>query len=627
MCGRPVQANIPVKKPASSTPQKPGVDEGSFQQLLQAAYVLQQHNERAQTGKPEQGYGRTLAGILEVQEQVRGQRLDFQAAASLVVRQLRELTNASGAAVGILDFDHEHAYGVDGNKNELNYCAASGSAAGEAGARFPTDSTLAAECLHTGLVVQCPRAESDARLSPELCHQLGVRALITSPINYQGKTVGVLELHFAEPESFAEHDVRTCQLMSSLMGDAITATKTETPASQPPDIKALPTDRAALLAALEKIKPQLERLAGGAGTLTPTERSADSSSPPTAPPPAKSATSPAPATTCEACGQALAQDELFCRSCGAARRGPNPWASLWEMQRAAEDSANGKHSAGAPQQPGDSETFDVYPSEVEDIVASLANGPRPPSKVAPIRPLQTSAPQTSPPQFPIDHVIPSLRAQSEEEATTPAPLTWTFPRPMDARRPGRDREVAPFGTDSLRSEIDREALYPGEEPPNVPEAAELQLPEESEPEELAPHSEAEPAGFEWLVEKWREHRAHIYVGLAGLMLLAVLTGLATPDEPASPAAITPTHKAKSRVPPQPELSFLDKMLINFGLAEAPAAATDPGNPKAQVWIDVHTALYYCAGSDLYQKTPDGRLTTQADAQQDQFQPAARKPCN
>ena len=43
-----------------------------------------------------------------------------------------------------------------------------------------------------------------------------------------------------------------------------------------------------------------------------------------------------------------------------------------------------------------------------------------------------------------------------------------------------------------------------------------------------------------------------------------------------------------------------------------------GNPDTQVWVDVHTALYHCPGSELFGKTPDGKLASQRDAQQDQF---------
>jgi hypothetical protein len=76
-----------------------------------------------------------------------------------------------------------------------------------------------------------------------------------------------------------------------------------------------------------------------------------------------------------------------------------------------------------------------------------------------------------------------------------------------------------------------------------------------------------------------------------------------------------------------DLSAFDKFLISLGVAEAPDAPEYKGNPEAQVWVDLHTALYYCPGSDLYGKTPKGKLTSQRDAQLDQFEPAFRKACD
>jgi hypothetical protein len=75
------------------------------------------------------------------------------------------------------------------------------------------------------------------------------------------------------------------------------------------------------------------------------------------------------------------------------------------------------------------------------------------------------------------------------------------------------------------------------------------------------------------------------------------------------------------------LSFFDRVLIQFGLAEAPDPMPDKGSPGVQVWVDLHTALYYCPGADLYGKTPKGKFTTQREAQLDQFEPASRKPCD
>ena len=78
--------------------------------------------------------------------------------------------------------------------------------------------------------------------------------------------------------------------------------------------------------------------------------------------------------------------------------------------------------------------------------------------------------------------------------------------------------------------------------------------------------------------------------------------------------------------PDIDLSLFDRMLISLGLAEPPPTPESRGNPDTQVWVDLQTALYYCPGADLYGKTPKGKITSQRDAQLDQFEPAYRKPC-
>jgi len=78
---------------------------------------------------------------------------------------------------------------------------------------------------------------------------------------------------------------------------------------------------------------------------------------------------------------------------------------------------------------------------------------------------------------------------------------------------------------------------------------------------------------------------------------------------------------------QPKLTLFEQLLVNVGLAEAPTVPVYNGNPNVSVWVDLHTALYYCPGADLYGKTPDGKFTSQRDAQMDHFEPAARKNCD
>jgi DNA-binding NarL/FixJ family response regulator len=75
-----------------------------------------------------------------------------------------------------------------------------------------------------------------------------------------------------------------------------------------------------------------------------------------------------------------------------------------------------------------------------------------------------------------------------------------------------------------------------------------------------------------------------------------------------------------------QLTVMDKMLVRLGLKTPPPPVYN-GNPDTKVWIDLHTALYYCPGEGLYGKTPKGKFAKQRDAQLDHFEPASRQTCD
>jgi hypothetical protein len=130
---------------------------------------------------------------------------------------------------------------------------------------------------------------------------------------------------------------------------------------------------------------------------------------------------------------------------------------------------------------------------------------------------------------------------------------------------------------------------------------------------------------------WRARRGDFYLAVAViLVLVAICWGmLSNHSVRATDGAPTAAGNALRHKPPADDLSLFDKLLINLGLAEAPEAPEYKylGNPSTQVWIDTHTALYYCPGSELYGKTPKGRFTSQHEAQLDQFEPASRRACD
>jgi ribosomal protein L40E len=113
-----------------------------------------------------------------------------------------------------------------------------------------------------------------------------------------------------------------------------------------------------------------------------------------------------------------------------------------------------------------------------------------------------------------------------------------------------------------------------------------------------------------LRQQLKHHRANLYLGLS--VLVAVL------------ALLWPTPAA----PQRPRLDPWQRILVKLGIAEAPPPQIHyRGDPNIQVWVDPHTALYYCLGDEQYGKADGGRLTSQRDAQADQFEPANRAACN
>jgi hypothetical protein len=370
-------------------------------------------------------------------------------------------------------------------------------------------------------------------------------------------------------------------------------------------------DRAAMLAALKKIKPQLQRLAG-----------VTSGSPRSAP------SNPSTPALCESCGQPLVGTDPLCSACGATRRSAKTWSSLWDLQREAEKS--GTTPPVADEDDPARRSLDVLPSELEDIVARFsAEGP------------------ASPPTKPF---IPAATPFSSDPVSTPdrkngnGSVRKTVP---SAPATYREAYQSPSSLPSLAAETNHsyaetEGIFAADNDTGAEEAPETHDPAHAstvitqvQPNPTWDSAATVKAWFEtehresWLAAKWRAQRANFYVAVSAGLLLAVLFGFDAPTAPtAAPVSTASNRKAAARkAAPPPELSPSEKLLVGLGLAEAPQAPAYKGNPDAKVWVDVHTALYYCPGSGLYGKSNGGRFTSQKDAQEDNFQPALRRACD
>ncbi len=588
---------------ATSPQRKPLLDEASFQQLLSAAYVLQEHNDRLRAKGQQADFAENLSAIVESQKLIQTLQLDLAAAAELVAERVQKITHASGTAIGIIE------------KDQLFYRSATGSAALDAGTRVPLDSALSADCLSKGSALSYPDVTPSLHVRSELFRNRDVKAFIAVPVYHAGQVAGVLELRFTRPNSFREADLRTAELMAGLLSEAmVTAARMKWK-------EALASERQSMLEALERIKPQIERLGSeSAPSQNSAARPISSLVPQTVtrrePPAFRSA------DTCSACGSDFFDEgESFCGICGTARPlapATTDVPSLdvasqkdppWLIPYGQENRTNG--NSGTNFTPTGNTVLEDNPvphARSESIVPEL--------RVTLPAPEAQNAIELSPAKPP--------EKDSRPTSVTEALLASPVHLPPDPFAP---RSEAP-GPDSLR--IVPADLVPV--PPDQPAQSDQVAPDpwnsarktQKWLENVKSHHGPRA---EWLAQQWQKRRANIYlVAAVGIFLLVVSGWGIRPAATSAPADAPPVATSQHQAPPPPELTLFEKLLINLGLAEAPPPPVDMGNPDTQVWVDIHTALYYCPGGDLYGKTADGKFASQRDAQQDQFQPAQGKAC-
>jgi putative methionine-R-sulfoxide reductase with GAF domain len=285
-----------VTQTATSPQRKPLLDEASFQQLLSAAYVLQEHNDRLRAKGFQADFAENLSAIVETQKLIQTLQLDLAAASELVAERVQKVTNASGTAIGILE------------KGELVYRAATGSAAIDAGTRVAPGSALSGDCLSKGSSLNYPDVTPNLHVHADLFRNRDVKAFIAVPVYHAGQVAGVLELRFARANSFREADLRTAELMAGLLSEAmVTAARMKWK-------EALASERQSMLEALERIKPQIERLGNESELLADLAAAKPFASPGERP------LTKRVAETCSACGtDFFDENESFCGTCGAAR--------------------------------------------------------------------------------------------------------------------------------------------------------------------------------------------------------------------------------------------------------------------------------------------------------------------
>jgi putative methionine-R-sulfoxide reductase with GAF domain len=577
--------------------EKPVLDEQTLQRLLEAAFVLQEHSDgfelresetdqlREQEfvaparrekptgddlGSPDD-YTLTLAQIVEAQRQIQTRHLKFENAMALIAESILKITNARGAAIAILEGE------------KARYRAVSGRCALRLDSVVAVDKAICSACLRTGHVVRSTDINSEFLVDVEECRRRGIQSLIAVPVYHDGSVTGAIELYFAETLGFTAQDVHTCQLMAGLVSEVFARD------SELTRKKSLTVERANMLEALGKLKPHLTTLSekesaklsnlGETGVRTPA--------------------GVGEALVCRKCGHELMGEEQFCGKCGSRRTSVSDAssrqgqvASLWQKQqttKAASSAGNSTHGE-------DSATLDAQNSET---------GSEPVGFPKPMR----------------GEEVGTTGSDANQEIVPPAALTFSVFGDRDANAIEADSEELPSPRLEVQVPQEATALAKSREAITWNSAAKAREALEALAASRAPSA---------MGRFWKSRRGDFYLAVAVILVGVVIRwGVWSNSSVGATAGATRSAipGAGHRPKPDADLSMFEKMLVSVGLAEAPEQPEYKGNPETQVWVDLHTALYYCPGSDLYGKTEKGKLTSQRSAQLDQFEPAYRKACN
>src|SRR5580704_207246 len=161
--------------------------------------------------RPRPNYTDTLAATTAVQRQVEALGSDLAAALQLIAERAQTLVRASGAAIALAESDSDF----------MRCRASSGPDAPPVGARLQVGSGFSGECVKTGTLLRCDDTQLDPHVDPESCRALGIRSILATPVRVGEKTIGLLEVFAAQPNTFSDTDSAVLQRLAQTVLAAI----------------------------------------------------------------------------------------------------------------------------------------------------------------------------------------------------------------------------------------------------------------------------------------------------------------------------------------------------------------------------------------------------------------------
>src|SRR5262249_40260125 len=173
--------------------------------LLEAAYVVQQHNDTLRAREARLELPHVLTQLAEIQSLARTCSLDVEGVCALAVDRLRQMTDAAGVRIGLVKAGHP------------DRLAEAGVAARIPGSSLASHSIVANERLKSGEIFESDNAEGDIRLDLALCREQRTGSLIAAPVHRFGELSGLIEVRWEHAKAFQKGDGRACRLMAELI--------------------------------------------------------------------------------------------------------------------------------------------------------------------------------------------------------------------------------------------------------------------------------------------------------------------------------------------------------------------------------------------------------------------------
>src|SRR5207249_9575277 len=151
-------------------------------------------------------YIQSLFAIGAVHQSIATDNVDVDGAMALIADQARNVANANGVAIGLLEGDN------------LVYRAGSGDAATYIGRLVKATLSVSRA---SGEILRVEDVQTDVRIEAAICRQFGAKALLIVPICCGRTVVGAIEILFYDAHAFQDREVRTYQLMAGLVAEAI----------------------------------------------------------------------------------------------------------------------------------------------------------------------------------------------------------------------------------------------------------------------------------------------------------------------------------------------------------------------------------------------------------------------